>query len=202
MSTDHPTGDSIDASDTYTAETGLRRVDRDLYAAAKELRAEADDIREDREAVVQKAREDHGSAEDAPQELHREYQELTEELKTTLGTAETYEHYADAWTGPDDDRAVFVLEELNGDEYAATVDHVSQAAGPEATTEGDLPGGAGMVKALEFGVVDVPPGCPPDPGTWPAPVVTELFVALNDLTAPSGVEVGNSSLADALAGTE
>jgi hypothetical protein len=176
----------------------LRTTERDLTDAAAELRAEADDYREEREALVAEVREEYGSAEDAPPEKHDEYDQLTQQIAECEGTAETFEHYADEWAGPEADGAVFVLEELNGDEYAKVVDTVAGAAQARG---GDLPGGAAAVEALNYGVVETPPGAPPDAGKWPAPIVNDLFEQLNDLTTPGTGGTGNSSLSAAVSQT-
>jgi regulator of replication initiation timing len=177
----------------------LRQTERDLYAAATDLREDdAAAIREemaDLEAEIQAA-DDIERPADIPAEKEQQYQQLRQALRETYGTADTYEHYADQWT--DGEACVFVLEELNGDEYAATIDAVSQEAAKQARQDGSLPEGYGKIKALEYGVVDIPDGCPADPGVWPAPVVNELFDALQTITAPEGVDLGNASLAAAL----
>jgi hypothetical protein len=175
----------------------LRRAERDLYAAADELRAEdIPDVEQQRDDLVADAREEYGDPADAPAEMHNRYQQLTQQLRELHGTAETYEEYADRWS--DGEACVFVVEELNGDEWAATIDAVRAEGGQEAIQSGTVPEGFGRVKALEYAIEDIPADCPPDPGAWPAPIVNELYSVLEDITAPSGVALGNSSLADAM----
>lgn len=181
-----------------SAETHLRQTTRDLFTAAEEIRDEdIPKVETERQKVVSKA-EEYDGPEGAPRKLHTRYQELTQALKELHGTADGVEHYAEAWS--ETDTCVFVLEELNGDEYAATVDAVSQQARQQAREDGDLPEGYGRIKALEYGVADIPGGCPPEPGEWPAVVVNDLFEQLNDITAPSGVDLGNESLSEAMQG--
>jgi hypothetical protein len=174
------------------SDTTLRQTERDLYAAAAELRSEAEDAAERREEITREARERNGEA--IPDELDREFRRLGEQRREALGTAQTYEHYADAWTDEDTDECVFILEELNGDAYAAVADAVNS----EAARQGTIPQGFGRIKALEYGVVAKPEGAPADPGRWPAAIVSELFDCLEAITAPSGVDMGNDSLASAL----
>lgn len=177
--------------------TDLRQTERDLYVAAEELRGDATEFRQRREDLEHEFAGTDPS--DIPDDAEREYQRLAEQIKEAEGTANTYDHYADEWS-VDGAGCVFVVEELNGDEYAATIDAVSAEAGRQAREDGSLPQGYGRVKALEYGIVDKPPGAPADPGQWPAPIVGELFDALQNLTAPSGVELGNESLASAVSG--
>jgi len=175
------------------SDTHLRRVTVDLYDAAADLRdGEMQDLRDRRDELVDTAQSEYESAAEAPAELHQRYERLTEQLKDAAGTAETYEHYADEWG--DGDTCEFTLEELNGDEFAATLDMVSA----EATADGSVPEGAGMVEALKYGVVKKPDAAPPDPGRWPAPITTELFQRLDNLTTPAEVNLGNDSLAAAM----
>jgi len=176
----------------------LRRTTRDIYDAAAEIRDEdIPEVEAAREDLVAEAEREYGDAADAPAEMHQRYQRLTQQLRELHGTAGTYEHYADQWSG-DDGECAFVLEELNGDEWAATVDAIRAEGGRNANGQGQIPEGYGRVKALEYGVESVPEHCPPDPGVWPAPVVNELYSELESITAPSGVSLGNSSLADAM----
>lgn len=174
----------------------LRQTERDLYAAADELREEdIPELEAEREDLIATANDEHGTIRDVPAEMQQRYEQLTQGIRELYGTADTYEHYADQWS--DGDTCVFVLEELNGDEWAATIDAVRAEAGQQASA-GAVPEGYGRVKALEYGVVDIPDECPADPGVWPAPVVNELYETLEDITAPSGVDLGNSSLAAAM----
>ena len=181
----------------------LRQAERDLYAAAADLREDdAATIREEMATLEAEIQDDPDIADaaDIPAEKEQQYQRLRQALRETYGTADTYEHYADQWA--DGEACVFVLEELNGDEYAATIDAVSQEAATQARQDGSLPEGFGKIKALEYGVVDIPAGCPADPGVWPAPIVNELFDALQTITAPEGVDLGNASLAAALSDSD
>lgn len=169
----------------------LRRRERDLYAAAREIREE------DIPGVEQQRAELNAKFEDVhpvnvPDVYQQQYQALGQQLRELAGTADTYDHYADAWG--DGESCLFVLEELNGDAYAATIDAVSAEAARQARQDGGLPEGYGKVKALEYGVVEKPDAAPADPGLWPAAVMNELFATLNDITAPSGVDLGNESL--------
>lgn len=182
------------------SDTTLRRTDRDLFEAAREVReTDIPRLQAKRDDLEQRAREEYDDPEGVPGDLEREYQQYGQQLRELHGTADTYEHYAEAWSG-DGETCVFVLEELNGDEYARTIDAVSAEARRQAREDGDLPDGYGQVKALEFGVVDLPAECPPEPGQWPAAIVGELFSQLNDITAPAGVDLGNESLADVVRG--
>lgn len=165
----------------------------DLGEKADTLRAEADDIRDERAALVEKAREEYGTAEDAPDSVHGEYADLTAELKATLQTAAKYEECVEAWGGGE-----FELQELNTDEYAAVLDAVSAEATNQRREQGDLPDGYGKKKALEYGVESKPPEAPPNPGEWPPAVTNELWAELNDLSTPSEVDLGNESLAAAM----
>jgi len=170
----------------------LRQTERDLYDAADELRDEAAEIKEQIETLEEQTREEFDGPNEIPQERERQYQQLRQQYQELIGTADTYEHYAEEWS--DDDECVFVMEELNGDEFAAVIDAVSQEAGNQARAEGSLPEGYGRIKALEFGVTDVPEYCSPTPGEWPAAIVNELFEELNDITSPAEVDLGNESL--------
>jgi len=165
----------------------------DLAAKASTLREEADDIREERAALVEQAREEYGDPDDAPDDLHDEYASLTADLKATVQTAAKYEECVDEWGGGE-----FELQELNTDEYAATLDAVSAEATNQRREEGDLPDGYGKKKALEYGVESKPPEAPPNPGEWPPAVTNELWAELNDLSTPSEVDLGNESLAAAM----
>jgi hypothetical protein len=177
----------------------LRRTERDLYAAADEMRAEEiPDVEARRDDLLESLTAEYDDVADVPAEDQARYEQLNQRLEELHGTANTYEHYADEWA--DGDECLFVLEELNGDEWAATVDAVRAEASGQAQA-GAIPEGYGRVKALEYGVVEIPEGCPADPGVWPAPVVNELYEQLESITAPSGVDLGNSSLADAMAQT-
>jgi len=176
----------------------LRQTERDLFAAAEEIRTEdIPRIESERESLVDEAEREHGDATDAPAEMHQQYQQLTQRLRELHGTADTYEHYAEQWSG-DGQSCTFVIEEMNGDEWAATVDAIRAEGGQQAAQQGQVPEGYGRVKALEYGVESIPEDCPADPGVWPAPVVNELYSALESITAPSGVELGNSSLSAAM----
>lgn len=183
--------------------TDLRTRTRDLYTAAQEIRGQdIPDVEEQRERLVTRLREEATEDDTEPLDVadqsdHQRYRRLTEQLRELHGTADTYEHYADEWSA-DADACEFVLQELNGDEYAATLDAVSNQAAKQARQDGDLPDGYGQVKALEYGVEDIPDGAPADPGAWPAAIVTELFATLNEITAPEGVDLGNESLVEAL----
>jgi len=170
----------------------LRQTERDLYDAADELRDEAAEVKEQIETLEEQTREEFDGPNEIPQERERQYQQLRQQYQELIGTADTYEHYADEWS--DGDECVFVMEELNGDEFAAVIDAVSQEAGNQARAEGSLPEGYGRIKALEFGVTDVPEYCSPTPGEWPAAIVNELFEELNDITSPAEVDLGNESL--------
>ena len=173
----------------------LRETTVDLADKAAELRAEAEQIRDERDALVAEARDEYGDPEEAPDELHERYADLTERLKSTLGTAETYERCVDEWGG-----GAFVLKELNTDEFAATLDAVSAEAAQQRREDGDLPDGYGRVKSLEYGVEDKPPEAPAHPGEWPPAVSNELWAELNDLSTPTGADLGNASLAGAMDG--
>jgi len=176
----------------------LRQTERDLYAAAAEIREDdIPEVEQARQDLVAEAEREYGDAADAPDRMHARYQQLTQQLRELHGTADTYEHYADEWSG-DGETCVFTIEELNGDEWAATVDAIRAEGGRDAAQSGQVPEGFGRVKALEFGVESVPEDCPSDPGVWPAPVVNELYSQLENITAPSGVELGNSSLSAAM----
>jgi hypothetical protein len=184
-------------SDTPT----LRQTTRDLTEAAREIREdELPAVRDQIDDLEAEARREFDSAADIPAEKEAEYQQLRQQAKELHGTADTFEHYADEWA--DGDTCEFVLEELNGDEYAAVIDAVSQEAGRQARAEGTLPEGFGQVKALEYGVVSKPQGAPADPGLWPAAIVTDLFAQLESITAPEGVGLGNSSLASVIGDEE
>lgn len=174
----------------------LRQTTRDLYAAAEEIRAdELPEVKQEREQLKQRAIEEYGTPEEAPMELHQQFQQLTQQIRELAGTADTYEHYADEWSDGTD--CTFTLEEFNGDEYAQVIDAVSAEAARQRE-DGTIPEGFGQVKALEYGVTDKPPGAPADPGMWPAPIVTELYDALESITAPPEVDLGNESLASAM----
>jgi hypothetical protein len=178
----------------------LRRTERDLYAAADEMRAEEiPDVEARRDDLLESLTAEYDDVADVPAEDQARYEQLNQRLEELHGTANTYEHYADEWA--DGDECLFVLEELNGDEWAATVDAVSREAAQQAGA-GAVPEGHGRVKALEYGVTTLPGDAPADPGKWPAPVVNELYDALESITAPRGVELGNSSLADAMTDTD
>lgn len=169
----------------------LRQRERDLYDAARELREEdIPEVEQQRADLEAEFGDAHPS--DIPADVQQQYQALGQQLRELAGTADTYEHYADEWS--DGDECLFVLEELNGDAYAATIDAVSAEAARQARQDGGLPEGYGKVKALEYGVVEKPDAAPADPGVWPAAVMNELFATLNDITAPSGVDLGNESL--------
>lgn len=172
----------------------LRQTERDLLVAAEELRStEIADLKDRRQELEERYAET--PPEDIPADAEQEYQQAAEAIREAAGTADTYEHYGRRWG--DDDGCVFVLEELNGDEYARVIDSVTAEAGRQARQDGSLPEGYGRVKSLEFGVVEKPDAAPADPGEWPAPIVNELFVSLNEITAPSGVDLGNESLKSA-----
>ena len=181
----------------------LRQTECDLFDAAQTLRDETiPEVETARDDLVAEAEAEYGDPADAPGEMHRQYQQLTTQLRELIGTAETYEHYAGQWADADGE-CTFVLEELNGDEWAATVDAVRAEGGANATSQGEIPEGYGRVKALEYGVKSLPSeACPADPGVWPAPVVNELYTELEGITAPDGVSLGNSSLAEAMGDSE
>lgn len=209
----------------------LRQTERDLYAAAEELRT--DDLADVKARIAELESQVQALDDDdpTPDEWEAEYQQLKEQGRETIGTAESYDFYAVMFDGStnvtiedvsdynethadtvgtlaelvetdlvaaetvDDvrgDSCVFVLEELNGDEWAATIDAV-RAEGQR--NGGTVPEGHGRVTALEYGVEDIPDDANANPGAWPAPIINELFEALEDITAPEGVELGNDSLA-------
>lgn len=170
--------------------TTLRQTERNLSTAAEEIRNdEIPEVRDEKQSFGESLRDQYETWQDVPADERQQYEQgFDQQIRELAGTADTYEHYAEEWT--DDGAApVFTLEELNGDEWAATVDAVSQQA-----QTGEIPEGYGRVKALEFGVEDIPDGWPADPGTWPAPIINELFETLESITAPSGVELGNDSV--------
>lgn len=171
----------------------LHETTVDLAAKADELRADAAELRDERAALVERARDEFDDADDAPDDLHERYDELTDAIAETLGTAEKYEECVDAWDGGE-----FVIQELNTDEYAATLDAVSAEAAEQRRDDGDLPDGFGRTKALEYGVESKPPDAPPRPGEWPPAVTNELWAELNDLSTPTEVDLGNESLAAAM----
>jgi len=182
----------------------LRQRERDLRDAIAELREEdipelrkqKQNIENEAQARVSSPEHEAESVHDLPN-LQRRHEQLTEQIQNAYETADGLEHYADEWVG-EGEPCVFVLEELNGDEYAKTVDTVTAAAaGPDATAQ-DVPRGLSMVESLKYGVEDVPGECPTDPGKWPAVVFNELFESLDSLTTPSEMDLGNDSLADAL----
>lgn len=174
-------------SDTHT----LRQTTRDLYTAAEEIRdEEIADVKAQKSEYGERLLAEYDTWRDVPGDERQRYETgFDQQIRELAGTADTYEHYAAEWTDDDGDTCEFVLEELNGDEWAATVDAVSQQA-----QSGDIPEGYGRVKALEFGVEEIPDGWPADPGVWPAPIINELFEALEGITAPSGVNLGNDSV--------
>lgn len=178
-------------------DTHLRRTERDLYTAAEEIReGDIPKAREEKERVEEEARE-YGDIQHVPQELHERHERLKQRIRELVGTADTYEEYADRWTDDGASECLFVLEEHNGDEYAATIDAVTGEAESQGRRE-SIPEGYGRVKALEYGVKEKPTGAPADPGQWPAPIVNELFEELQAITAPSGVDLGNESLEQAM----
>lgn len=184
--------------------TDLRRTTVDLYDLAEEHRADAQDAREDKGALEAKARElvadddreDIGGVSDLPTDMRQEHEQCKQLITQHLSSAESLEHYADQWG--DGDTCEFTLQELNGDEYANVLDTASASA--RAQANGQIPQGLGGIKSLEFGVIDIPdsPDLEPDPGHWPAVIVNDLFQELNEITTPSGVDLGNESLRQAV----
>jgi len=171
----------------------LHETTVDLAEKAAELREDAADIRAERATLVDEARAEYDDAADAPDEVHDRYAELTERLKSTLETAAKYEECVEEWGGGE-----FRIQELNSDEFAATLDAVSAEAANQRRADGDLPDGFGRVKSLEYGVEAKPDGAPAHPGEWPPAVSNELWAELNDLSSPEAVDLGNESLAAAM----
>lgn len=172
------------------SEQTLRRTERDLFAAAAEIReADIPEAREEKSEFEATLREDYDDPSNVTQREQAKFEEYKSQIEDLAKTAETYEHYAEEWSA-DGEECVFVLEEFNGDEWAATGDAVNE----QAVTRESMPANFGKVKALEYSVEEVPDGAPADPGLWPAPIVNELFEALNNIGAPSGVDLGNESL--------
>lgn len=179
----------------------LRRQTVDLYAEAESIReGDLADARERKREFESEVAKKYDGYVEVPASVRETHEQLKQQIRELEGDAQTLEHYADEWTDwdaePDRETCPFVLEELNGDEWAATVDAVNDAV----AEGGSVPEGLGRVKGLEYGVEDIPAGWPADPGQWPAAVVNTLFTELEDLTAPRGVDLGNDSLASVFDG--
>lgn len=175
----------------------LRTTTRDLYEAAEELEADAEDVEERIEALEQEASEEYPDG-DVPADLEREYQQLKAQYRQIIGTVETYKHYAAIWTDEGADTCEFTLTELNGDEFAKVMDTVQA----EAAKSGSVPDQLGKVESLRFALEDIPDGAEPNPGEWPAPIVGELYDALQSITSPPEVEAGNGETLAAAIGAE
>jgi hypothetical protein len=176
----------------------FRETTVSLDDLAAEIRDERiPELKAERQAYVDDVAADLDDAEDPRPEHERQFERFNQQIRAAEGTAQSLEHYADA-AGDDDE---FHLRELNADQFAAVLDTVDQAGTQQRRAEGDLPKGVGMVESLKRGVVAVPEGFDSDPGAWPAALVQVLHGELDDLTTAdeSEVELGNESLADALA---
>jgi hypothetical protein len=175
----------------------LRETTVSLGELAEQIREERiGEIKAERQAFVDDIADEVDGG-DVPREYEREYQQYNQRIKAAEGTAQSLEHYADA-AGEDD---AFTLRELNADQFAAVLDKVDAAGTAQQRAEGDLPKGVGMIESLKRGVADCPSGIEPDPGAWPAALVRVLHDELDSLTSAdaSEVELGNDTLADALA---
>lgn len=175
----------------------LRTTTRDLYDAAEELEADAEDVAEQIETLEAEAREEYPDG-DVPQEKEREYQLLRQQYKQLIGTAETYKHYAAIWKADDADECEFVISELNGDSFAKVMDTVQA----EAARDGTVPDQLGKVESLRYALEDIPENAPSNPGEYPAPIVGELYEALQSITSPPEAEAGNGETLAAAIGEE
>jgi hypothetical protein len=169
-----------------------------LSDLAAEIRDERiPELKQARQEYVAEVESELDDAEEIPPEYEADFQQFNKQIQNAEGTAQSLDHYA-AEAGEDDE---FHLRELNADQFAAVLDTVDQAGTEQRRAEGDLPKGVGMVESLKRGVVECPDGFEPDPGAWPAALVQVLHGELDDLTTAdaSEVDMGNSTLADALA---
>jgi len=175
---------------------------RETTVSLSELAADIRDdripeLKADREAFVAEVDAELADDESIPTKYERQFQQFNSRIKNAEGTAQSLDHYA----AEADGEATFRLRELNADQFAAVLDTVDQAGTQQRRAEGDLPAGVGMIESLKRGVVDTPERFENDPGAWPAALVQVLHGELDDLTTAddSEVDLGNSTLADALA---
>ena len=178
-------------------ETQLRTRTVDLYELAEELRE--DDLQPilDRKAELEaRIREEYDDPGEVPAATRQEFQQLRDQAESIAEQANTYEHYAEMWSGDSDDGAYFTLQELSGDAYVRAIDESMQDG--INTQTGGPPVGLSSKAAVEFALQDVPEHCPPDPGKWPAEILEELYSQLDEFGSPEGVDLGNESLGEVL----
>jgi hypothetical protein len=170
-----------------------RSITVDLTDEADRLDDEVADLEAEAETHAADLREAHGSVSDVPPDEQQAWEQRQQEIRQAAELAETMRHYAGEWDGGE-----FVLQELTGGQLAYVMDETA-AAGAAAGT-GDVPRtGVAMVETLRQSVQDRPAECPADPDEWPAGIVMWLFDQVDDIGAPADVELGNSSLAAAMA---
>jgi hypothetical protein len=177
-------------------DTHLRTNTIDLVEEANRLREEdAADIQKQQEEYLAEVMETYDSLADAPPYAHQRYEQFNQQYREVIGTAETYEEYAERWG--DGDSLEVTVSEPNGDEWAKIMDESSAEAERQQRQGGSIPEGFGRKLAVDLCTTDLPEAMPADVGTWPAPIVQEVYAAIESITAPDGVDLGNESLSQA-----
>lgn len=156
----------------------MREATVTLAGMAADLRENrVADLREQRQALVKSLKAEYDDLDAVPTGHKQRYEKLNQRIESAKQAASSLEYYAGECEGDGE----FVLQELNMDQFAATVDETNKVKNQQRRDDDNLPAGMMMVESLKRGVVECPDYFDADPGAWPAVVGRNVHDELEQL---------------------